>query len=120
MAYQYAYVMKGLSKTYPGANKPCFKDITLSFLPGAKIAIIGPNGAGKSTLMKVIAGLDKEYQGEAWAAEGVRVGHGEAGTRGLGAEARRRGEHPAGEEAHAADFGSCGQGVGPLAAAHVP
>lgn len=75
MAYQYAFVMKGLSKTYPGANKPCFKDITLSFLPGAKIAIIGPNGAGKSTLMKVIAGIDKEYQGEAWAAEGVRVGY---------------------------------------------
>jgi ATP-binding cassette ChvD family protein len=67
--------MKGLSKTYPGANKPAFKDITLSFLPGAKIAIIGPNGAGKSTLMKVIAGLDKEYQGEAWAAEGVTVGY---------------------------------------------
>ena len=75
MAYQYAYVMKGLSKTYPGAPKPAFKDITLSFLPGAKIAIIGPNGAGKSTLMKVIAGLDKEYQGEAWAAEGVTVGY---------------------------------------------
>lgn len=75
MAYQYAYVMKGLSKTYPGANKPAFKDITLSFLPGAKIAIIGPNGAGKSTLMKVIAGLDKEFQGEAWAAEGITVGY---------------------------------------------
>jgi ATP-binding cassette ChvD family protein len=75
VAYQYAYVMKGLSKTYPGANKPAFKDITLSFLPGAKIAIIGPNGAGKSTLMKVIAGIDKEYQGEAWAAEGVTVGY---------------------------------------------
>ncbi|WP_164156123.1 energy-dependent translational throttle protein EttA [Sandarakinorhabdus rubra] len=75
MAYQYAFVMKGLSKTYPGANKPCFKDITLSFLPGAKIAIIGPNGAGKSTLMKVIAGIDKEFQGEAWAAEGVKVGY---------------------------------------------
>jgi ATP-binding cassette ChvD family protein len=75
VAYQYAFVMKGLSKTYPGANKPCFKDITLSFLPGAKIAIIGPNGAGKSTLMKVIAGIDKEYQGEAWAAEGVKVGY---------------------------------------------
>ena len=75
MAYQYAYVMKGLSKTYPGANKPCFKDITLSFLPGAKIAIIGPNGAGKSTLMKVIAGIDTEFQGEAWAAEGVKVGY---------------------------------------------
>ncbi|GGE19624.1 energy-dependent translational throttle protein EttA [Polymorphobacter glacialis] len=75
MAYQYAYVMKGLSKTYPGAPKPAFKDITLSFLPGAKIAIIGPNGAGKSTLMKVIAGIDKEYIGEAWAAEGVTVGY---------------------------------------------
>jgi len=75
VAYQYAYVMKGLSKTYPGANKPAFKDITLSFLPGAKIAIIGPNGAGKSTLMKVIAGLDKEFVGEAWAAEGVTVGY---------------------------------------------
>ncbi|NJC09584.1 ATP-binding cassette ChvD family protein [Polymorphobacter fuscus] len=75
MAYQYAYVMKGLSKTYPGANKPAFKDITLSFLPGAKIAIIGPNGAGKSTLMKVIAGIDKEYIGEAWAAEGITVGY---------------------------------------------
>jgi ATP-binding cassette ChvD family protein len=75
VAYQYAFVMKGLSKTYPGANKPCFKDITLSFLPGAKIAIIGPNGAGKSTLMKVIAGIDTEYVGEAWAAEGVRVGY---------------------------------------------
>ena len=75
MAYQYAFVMKSLSKTYPGANKPCFKDITLSFLPGAKIAIIGPNGAGKSTLMKVIAGIDTEYVGEAWAAEGVRVGY---------------------------------------------
>ena len=75
MAYQYAYVMKGLSKTYPGAPKPAFKDITLSFLPGAKIAIIGPNGAGKSTLMKVIAGIDKEYIGEAWAAEGITVGY---------------------------------------------
>ena len=75
MAYQYAYVMKGLSKTYPGAAKPAFKDVTLSFLPGAKIAIIGPNGAGKSTLMKVIAGLDKEFVGEAWAGEGITVGY---------------------------------------------
>jgi ATP-binding cassette ChvD family protein len=75
VAYQYAYVMKGLSKTYPGAPKPAFKDITLSFLPGAKIAIIGPNGAGKSTLMKVIAGIDKEFQGEAWAGEGITVGY---------------------------------------------
>jgi len=74
LAYQYAYVMKGLSKAYPG-QKPVFKDITLSFLPGAKIAVIGPNGAGKSTLMKVIGGIDKEFQGEAWAAEGIRVGY---------------------------------------------
>ncbi len=74
MAYQYAFVMKGLTKAYPG-GKPVFKDLTLSFLPGAKIAIIGPNGAGKSTLMKVIAGIDKEFQGEAWAAEGITVGY---------------------------------------------
>jgi len=74
VAYQYAYVMKGLTKAYPG-GKPVFKDLTLSFLPGAKIAIIGPNGAGKSTLMKVIAGIDTEFQGEAWAAEGIRVGY---------------------------------------------
>jgi ATP-binding cassette ChvD family protein len=73
--YQYVYVMKGLTKTFPGAPKPVFKDITLSFFPGAKIAIIGVNGAGKSTLMKIIAGFDKEYLGEAWAADGVRVGY---------------------------------------------
>jgi len=66
--------MKGLGKTYPGA-KPTFSDITLSFLPDAKIAVIGVNGAGKSTLMKIIAGIDKDYTGEAWAAEGVRVGY---------------------------------------------
>ncbi len=75
MAYQYAFVMKGLSKTFPGAPRAVFKDITLSFLPGAKIAIIGPNGAGKSTLMKVIAGIDRDYVGEAWAAEGINVGY---------------------------------------------
>ncbi len=73
-SYQYSYVMKGLGKTYPGA-KPTFSDITLSFLPDAKIAIIGVNGAGKSTLMKIMAGIDKDYVGEAWAAEGVRVGY---------------------------------------------
>ena len=66
--------MKGLGKTYPGA-KPTFSDVTLSFLPDAKIAVIGVNGAGKSTLMKIIAGIDKDYVGEAWAAEGVRVGY---------------------------------------------
>ncbi len=73
-SYQYSYVMKGLSKTYPGA-KPTFKDVTLSFLPDAKIAVIGVNGAGKSTLMRIIAGQDKDFQGEAWAAEGVKVGY---------------------------------------------
>lgn len=73
-SYQYSFVMKNLGKTYPGA-KPTFSDITLSFMPDAKIAVIGVNGAGKSTLMKIIAGIDKDYVGEAWAAEGVRVGY---------------------------------------------
>ncbi|MEE8258189.1 MAG: energy-dependent translational throttle protein EttA [Sphingomonadales bacterium] len=71
---QYVYVMNGLSKTYPG-GKPVLKDITLSFLPGAKIAIIGENGSGKSTLMKIMAGLDADFSGEAWPAKGVRVGY---------------------------------------------
>ncbi|WP_336961236.1 energy-dependent translational throttle protein EttA [Sphingobium aquiterrae] len=75
MAVQYSFVMKGLTKTFPGANKPLFNNIHLQFLPGTKIAIIGVNGAGKSTLMKVMAGMDKDYQGEAWAAEGLRVGY---------------------------------------------
>jgi len=74
-SYQYSYVMKGLSKTFPGAPKPVLKDIHLQFLPTAKIAIIGVNGAGKSTLMKIMAGYDKDYSGEAWPAEGVRVGY---------------------------------------------
>ena len=73
-AYQYVYVMDRLSKTYPG-GKQVLKDIRLSFLPGAKIGIVGVNGAGKSTLLKIMAGLDKEVQGEAWAAEGARVGY---------------------------------------------
>jgi sulfate-transporting ATPase len=71
---QYVYVMKGLSKTYPG-GKQVLKDIWLSFYPGAKIGIVGVNGAGKSTLMKVMAGLDTEFTGEAWAADGVRMGY---------------------------------------------
>jgi ATP-binding cassette ChvD family protein len=75
MSYQYAYVMKGLTKSYPGAQKPVFKDIWLSFLPGAKIGIIGVNGSGKSTLMKIMAGMDKDFQGEAWAGEGITVGY---------------------------------------------
>ncbi len=73
-SYQYSYVMKGLSKAYPGA-KPTLKDVTLSFMPDAKIAVIGINGAGKSTLMRIIAGQDTDFQGEAWAAEGVNVGY---------------------------------------------
>ena len=75
MAVQYSYVMKGLTKTFPGAPKPVLNNIHLQFLPGTKIAIIGVNGAGKSTLMKIMAGYDTDFQGEAWAAEGVRVGY---------------------------------------------
>src|ERR1700744_757588 len=71
---QYVYVMKGLSKTYPG-GKQVLKDIWLSFYPGAKIGIVGVNGAGKSTLMKIMAGMDKDFTGEAWAADGVRMGY---------------------------------------------
>ncbi|WBX83956.1 energy-dependent translational throttle protein EttA [Sphingosinicella microcystinivorans] len=74
-SYQYSFVMKGLTKTFPGAPKPVLNNIHLQFLPGTKIAIIGVNGAGKSTLMKIMAGYDKDFQGEAWAAEGVRVGY---------------------------------------------
>ena len=66
--------MQGVSKTYPGGKK-CFENIHLSFLPGVKIGVVGVNGAGKSTLMKIMAGLDKEFQGEAWSAEGARVGY---------------------------------------------
>ncbi|WP_375394985.1 energy-dependent translational throttle protein EttA [uncultured Sphingomonas sp.] len=75
MAVQYTYVMKGLSKTFPGANKPVLNNIHLQFIPGAKIAIIGPNGSGKSTLMKIMAGMDPDFVGEAWAAEGIKVGY---------------------------------------------
>ncbi len=73
-AYQYVYHMDGVSKTYPGGKK-CFENIQLNFLPGVKIGVVGVNGAGKSTLMKIMAGLDKDFTGEAWAAEGARVGY---------------------------------------------
>ncbi|GAB4162356.1 MAG: energy-dependent translational throttle protein EttA [Rickettsiaceae bacterium] len=73
MSYQYVYVMKGLSKSING--KQILKETWLSFLPGAKIGIIGHNGAGKSTLLKIMAGLDKEYEGEAFVADGVKVGY---------------------------------------------
>ena len=72
-AYQYIYVMKGLNKTFPG-GKQVLKDIWLSFLPGAKIGVLGLNGAGKSTLLKLMAGHDDNFTGEAWAAEGAKVG----------------------------------------------
>jgi sulfate-transporting ATPase len=71
---QYVYVMKGLSKTYPGGRQ-VLKDIWLSFYPGAKIGIVGVNGSGKSTLMRIMAGQDKEFTGEAWAADGIRTGY---------------------------------------------
>jgi ATP-binding cassette ChvD family protein len=73
-AYQYVYVMKDLTKAYPGGRE-VFKGITLSFLPGVKIGVLGVNGAGKSTLLKIMAGIEKEHGGEAWAADGVRVGY---------------------------------------------
>jgi sulfate-transporting ATPase len=73
-SYQYVYVMKGLTKTYPGGRE-VLKGVTLSFLPGVKIGVLGVNGAGKSTLLKIMAGLEKDFGGEAWAAEGARVGY---------------------------------------------
>ncbi len=73
-AYQYVYVMKDVTKAYPGGRE-VFKGITLSFLPGVKIGVLGVNGAGKSTLLKIMAGIETEYGGEAWAAEGVRIGY---------------------------------------------
>jgi ATP-binding cassette ChvD family protein len=73
-AWQYVYVMKNLTKSYPGGRE-VFKGITLNFLPDAKIGVLGPNGAGKSTLMRIMAGQDTDFGGEAWAAEGARVGY---------------------------------------------
>ena len=73
-AYQYVYVMKDLTKAFPGGRE-VFKGITLSFLPGVKIGVLGVNGAGKSTLLKIMAGIETEYGGEAWAAEGATVGY---------------------------------------------
>ncbi|MFC5503766.1 MULTISPECIES: energy-dependent translational throttle protein EttA [Hyphomicrobiales] len=74
MSRQFIYHMRGLSKTYPG-GKQVLKDIHLSFYPDAKIGVLGVNGAGKSTLLKIMAGYDKEWTGEAWVAEGARVGY---------------------------------------------
>jgi len=73
-SHQYVYVMNRLSKTWPG-GKEVLKNISLSFLPGAKIGVLGLNGAGKSTLLRIMAGIETEFQGEAWAADGIKVGY---------------------------------------------
>jgi ATP-binding cassette ChvD family protein len=75
VAAQYAFVMKDMTKTFPGAQKPVLSNISLQFYQGAKIGIVGPNGAGKSTLMKIMAGVDKEFTGEAWPGEYITVGY---------------------------------------------
>ena len=75
MAAQYAYVMKSMTKTFPGAQKPVLSNIDLQFYQGAKIGIVGPNGVGKSTLMKIMAGIDTDFTGEAWPGEYITVGY---------------------------------------------
>ncbi len=75
MAAQYSFVMKGMTKTFPGAPKPVLSNINLQFYSDAKIGIVGPNGVGKSTLMKIMAGIDTDFTGEAWPGEGIRVGY---------------------------------------------
>ncbi|MBX9727890.1 MAG: ATP-binding cassette domain-containing protein, partial [Sphingopyxis sp.] len=75
MAAQYSYVMKGMTKTFPGAPKPVLSNINLQFYSDAKIGIVGPNGVGKSTLMKIMAGIDTDFTGEAWPGEGITVGY---------------------------------------------
>ena len=73
-SYQYVYHMDGVSKSYPGGKK-CFENVRLSFLPGVKIGVVGVNGSGKSTLMRIMAGQDTDFTGEAWAADGAKVGY---------------------------------------------
>ena len=80
VAAQYAFVMKDMTKTFPGAPKPVLSNINLQFYQGAKIGIVGPNGAGKSTLMKIMAGIDKDFTGEAWPGENITVGYLRAGA----------------------------------------
>ncbi|WP_260922250.1 energy-dependent translational throttle protein EttA [Novosphingobium sp. 9] len=75
MAAQYAFVMKDMTKTFPGAQKPVLSNINLQFYQGAKIGIVGPNGAGKSTLIKIMAGIDTDFTGEAWPGENITVGY---------------------------------------------
>ncbi|MFA6218374.1 MAG: energy-dependent translational throttle protein EttA [Erythrobacter sp.] len=75
MAAQYAFVMKDMTKTFPGAQKPVLSNINLQFYQGAKIGIVGPNGAGKSTLIRIMAGIDTDFTGEAWPGENITVGY---------------------------------------------
>ena len=89
---QYVYVMNKLSKTYPG-GKQVLKDITLAFLPGAKIGVVGLNGAGKSTLLRIMAGDEKEFLGEAWAADGVTRRLSAAGAAARSRQGRDRQRH---------------------------
>ena len=73
-SHQYVYVMHRLSKAWPG-GKEVLKNINLSFLPGAKIGVLGLNGSGKSTLLRIMAGLETDFNGEAWAADGIKIGY---------------------------------------------
>ena len=73
-SYQYSYVMKNVTKVFPGGRE-ILRNITLSFLPNAKIGVLGANGAGKSTLLKIMAGLDEDFSGEAWASDGLKIGY---------------------------------------------
>src|SRR5581483_3510754 len=73
-SYQYIVVIKNLMKVFPGGKK-IFEGVFLSFYPGAKIGVLGPNGSGKSTLLRIMAGIDKEFNGEAWSADGVKIGY---------------------------------------------
>ena len=73
-SYQYIFTLKELTKTFPNGKK-CFENITLSFLPGVKIGLVGVNGAGKSTLLKIMAGIESEFNGEAYPAKGIKVGY---------------------------------------------
>ncbi len=75
MAAQYAFVMKDMTKSFPGAQKPVLSNINLQFYQGAKIGIVGPNGAGKSTLIKIMAGIDTDFSGEAWPGENITIGY---------------------------------------------